>query len=1516
MQANMLMPVLRGEESQPYIQQFRWTIKDTLNWQEFKQTWKEVLRQHDALYFRYTLAKDGNVKATRHRHLQVSFSEEDWGRLSLKRKKNQLSAFLKADLASGFHTTQQPLCRVHYVRFGKSHHEIVFTNHHAVFDGRSRRLMMEELLALKDGALTSRDLKKKSTPAFADYLQWLNDQSWNKAKQFWKQQLAPIEEPTPFEFGYDRQPKQTTPQRKAYATTLFDPPQAKRTRQWSARHRLSINILAQGTWGILLSSFSRNEQVLFAAPRACRKLPIHNSESIVGVLINTVPVIAHVRGGDTVINYLNALKDYWHSVREHENTPLPLIKSSSVIPPQDPLFSTYVAYENYQLDDILPAGSKTKHRLSLTGFTEFPIALSIRDGRDLKLEVQYDESKYDRPTIRRLCTVFKTVFAQLIQDPSRKLREIQLLNKQEQRKILRVCQGKAPALSNLTIHETFEATAKKYPSAEALRFLGQTTSYRELNQQANQLARFLKRQGLKPGETVGLFFERNPWAIVSQIAVLKAGGIYVPLNTAHPSNRITAILNNARPRLILTQSNLRSSIQAGRRVLHFMDQLTAKLRRYSTENLNLKARANPAAYIMYTSGSTGAPKGVVVPQAGIVRLVKRVTYAKLNRQTRSLQLTSLSFDLSTFEIWGALLNGGSCILYPGEDPQLAKLKQIIRKEKINTVLLSASVFNVIVNEDPHVLKGVFQLVIGAEALSPSHVAKALKLLPKLQLINGYGPTEASALNNCYSIPKNQPADRSVPIGKPIAHSSSYILDKENRLLPVGVPGELHLSGIGLASGYHRNQNQTREKFIRNPLTTGKETTLYKTGDRCFMHAGGDLDFLERFDDQLKIRGHRIEPAEIRSHILNIPGCKDCRVMAVKNKRGEDELRAFTVLKGGTKLTAQEIKETLQSVLPYYMIPAHVVFLNSLPLNPNGKVDRKVLSNIDVSSSRAKSGHSKITSATEKTLASIWKEILGESPQTPDIDFFEAGGHSLLATSLIFRIQQQFNSRIPFTVFETHSTLRSLTAWIDREKRSRQRNDGIKPLVLSSLNLKDRTPLGLKWRTFCIPDIRRPDEVHSLLITRAVVLEGNLRPALLGQAMQQVINANERLRTCGIVSNDQLLEKVEPHLSFNLPVKDLTHLTENQAMSIASGIFRKESLASMNMRYAPQLRVQLLKVAKRKYFLSLVIQHAVADGHAVEMFYQQTSKAYNRLVSGNTKTLKAPEFSYREYESQLEDWLADGNEERIKTFWKKELRGIRPIPYPFLVKKVPKKIDWNQFDHYWFPSRWHKKIKAFCREHKITTFVFFSTLVKLLVARYTGLLDSYYTSAVNGRTGHQQEPIFGDFACTILVRSKLDPDKSFVQLAEAESAKLFTCLDHKQISVNGIDAPHKKQVAHPHSPFGQLQVIEGADTGESLQLKGVKSKFIMRTRSGALARLGFVTRETSNSLQITFAYAPMIFLPHSIDRLKFNFQSFIKLILQNPTLTLAQLPNLNIPSAYRKSLSKSEREAFILKDSPA
>ncbi|MCZ6672801.1 MAG: amino acid adenylation domain-containing protein, partial [Verrucomicrobia bacterium] len=1511
MQSSMLMPAFRRDSFQPYVQQFRWTFKESIDWETFKTAWQRVFKRHDTFFHRFQFSGRGQLIAARGRKLQVRFEEKSWIRFSQSNQRSQLRKFLKEDFISGFHPETDVLCRLTLIRLGGDISELVWTSHHTLFDGRGRLILIREFLAVFESLNQGKRIQLPKAPLYETYQKWVQQQNWDQSKSFWKRKLKDVDDTTPLTFGLDSKPVKTDFVSPTHKSKYFDSAFSDSLHRWSAKSGFSLNTLVQATWGLLLSRTSGKQTVAFAAPRACRKSNIPEAENTVGLFVNTVPVVVRIDDRDTIKKFLTKIRKYWISLRNHENTPLTAIKEWSQIPPNKPMFSSLVGYEKYELNQLIKPGDGGRFQFSLRGYTDLPLVLQLHDGKKIRAEISYDKSQFSSQSIIQIIDSFETILGQLIGNGNRLINSIELLSNSDKQRILKLSTGKRPRLPMQPVHRIFEDLAQTHPDRIAIRSEEQSMSYADLNAKANQLARFLKKQGVKAGTHAGLFFERGEDLYIAILAVLKAGAVYIPFDVEYPKIRLRWMVKDSRPSLVLASSNLSNEVKETGLNALFLDQHKKGLKRFSKKNLPSNCSLDTPAYIMYTSGSTGRPKGVMVPHRGIVRLVKKPNYVKLSSKTRTLQLAPVSFDASTFEIWAPLLNGGCCVLYPERVPSLGQLDEIIKAESVNTLWLTASLFNFIIDTAPEILQGVSQLLVGGEALSPIHINKAQKQLPGTMLINGYGPTENTTFSCCYPIPRIHHAKIPVSIGPPISHSTAYVMDRGMRLLPTGVPGELYVGGQGVALGYLNNPDLTNEQFVQSPYATSGSATLYRTGDRVFQRGDGRIEYMERFDDQVKIRGYRIEPGEIQARILQLKEVKDGAVLIRKNQRKENELVAFVVLQPGVAMSQRHLKQRLSDQLPNYMVPAQIVFMSSLPLTTNGKINRTELLGHETSEDSL-SGHSfRDLTITQRKLWDLWKEVLGQKPASLDEVFFDAGGHSLFATNLIYEIQSEFSLKLPFSIFNERPTVRTLSQWIDQQMLEDSNGKGNEPFIIKPVKVESVSELNQLWRTMYLSAIEDPESANSQVIVRSIILEGNLRPKLLIKAIEQVVNLHDILRTHAIKKDGKFYQKVEPEIKLEVPIIDLTKYPAKEAMRRAKTIFEKEWVSRVNMRNAPLFRSKLIKLEKQKYHLSMVFNHAIADGVSLELFYSQMSRAYNDFVKHRPVSLKPPNINFNEYHKNLENWLAKGNQQRITNYWKKMLMDLKPIDYPFLKKKLPRDPEWNVYDHYEILPEWSERVKHFTQTHSLSTYIFFTTIIKLLVARYTGEMDSYVASSLDCRAGPDQAELFGCISNSILVRTRLKKSKSFVEQAEAVRNALFQAQEYKYVSTRVISTELQNTDHAIYKRTGQLYVGMGPDTGDSLILQDIRSTFLPRKKRKAQYRLGITIREPADRILISFSSIPSIFIPCSIDRFKYNFQRFIKLLLENPNLLLKELPDLSTPDNYRKPLSKHEKEEFFL-----
>jgi amino acid adenylation domain-containing protein len=575
------------------------------------------------------------------------------------------------------------------------------------------------------------------------------------------------------------------------------------------------------------------------------------------------------------------------------------------------------------------------------------------------------------------------------------------------------------------VHELFEKQVEDRADAVALVHQSRRVTYRELNRLANGVARELQRWNLPPDSVVALCVERSPEMVAGMLGILKAGAAYLPLNPTDPPERLAMMLADSDAHVLLTQSALLHRFPRWSEATLIVDDI----RGCDGDTPPAITTPESLAYVMYTSGSTGTPKGVEIPHRGIVRLLFGTDYARFGPDRVFLQMAPFSFDASTFEIWGALLHGGRCVLYPEATPLASTLGTLLRSEQVTTLWLTSSLFNALIDGDPAALSTVEQLLTGGEALSVRHVARALELLPNTEIINGYGPTESTTFACCYRIPRDwQKLPDSIPIGQPIGRTQAYILDDQLAPVPVGQIGEIYIGGDGLARGYRNRPELTRAAFVPNPLRQDG-TRLYRTGDLARCLPDGNIEFLGRKDDQVKIRGFRIELGEIEAALARHPAVEQAAVRVYDLTPGDKHLAAYMVMARRQVAAAAELRGYLSDRLPGYMIPSSFQIMDRLPLTANGKLDRHALPLPGELTIERSTDQTETHDPVEISLARMWRELLGMKSVGANDDFFELGGHSLLAARLITRVEREFGIKLSLAALFQAPTLSQLAALV-------------------------------------------------------------------------------------------------------------------------------------------------------------------------------------------------------------------------------------------------------------------------------------------------------------------------------------------------------------------------------------------------------------------------------------------------------------------------------------------------------
>jgi amino acid adenylation domain-containing protein len=787
------------------------------------------------------------------------------------------------------------------------------------------------------------------------------------------------------------------------------------------KHNLEVSTVLQGAWALILNRYIGDEDVLFGFQLVSDTLTtnIDRASSLL------VPLRVKVNSDTLLLSWLYQIQEQWELVQTYSQVPLSQIQEWSDIPSGMLMFETLV----------IPSDLEQ----ATTVLFDCPITIGVKIESKLTFQVRYDRNRFQEATINRLLGHLQTLLEEFIANPDQNLANLTILTTAERHQILVEWNNTyVDYPSDRTVHKIFEEQVAKTPNkiAVILPSLGSGSetrlTYKELDDRANLLAFELQEFGVGAETFVAMCIERSIETIVAILGILKAGGVYVPLDPAYPQERLAFMIEDTKAPVLITQAHLRDRLPPTQSHIVCLESNWGEGKGKKIPKRTL-VNADSLAYINYTSGSTGRPKGVAIPHRAIARLVFGTNFTDLDGNQNILQLAPISFDAATLEIWGALLHGGCCVLFPNDgipDPQ--DLRTVIQDYGVTTMWLTAALFNTIIAEAPEALLGVKELLTGGEVLSPSFIRLAQKHLPETQLINGYGPTENTTFTCCYRIPRPL-EDRitSVPIGRPIANTLVYILDAHSQPVPIGVLGELHVGGDGLAREYINRTDLTAEKFIPDPFSSDSSKRLYKTGDRVRWLPNGTIEFVERLDNQVKIRGFRIELGEIESALSQHEAVRDAVVIVREDIPGSKRLVAYITSSSDQLPNVNLIKSYLQDQLADYMIPAAIVVLDKIPLTPNGKADRRALP--APISAGVGANFIAPNTAKERVLAEIWCGILGLEQVGIEDNFFDIGGTSLLGLQMVTRVQKQLGSKFRAVKLYQYPTIRTFAQYLDREE---------------------------------------------------------------------------------------------------------------------------------------------------------------------------------------------------------------------------------------------------------------------------------------------------------------------------------------------------------------------------------------------------------------------------------------------------------------------------------------------------
>ncbi|MEA5617994.1 amino acid adenylation domain-containing protein [Cronbergia sp. UHCC 0137] len=1010
-------------------------LEGQLNKNALEKALQTIVERHETLRTSF-ISIDGSPVQIINPSLQITLSVIDLTELVGFEIQKQVEELAQTETNKAFDLTVSPLFRVKILQLKENSHILLLTFHHIITDGWSMRVFQSELSTLYQ------DFNQGKSPSlfplpiqYADFAHWqrnwLQGEVLARQLHYWKTQLANI--PPILELPTDKpRPNIQTYQGKSHKFQL-SAELSQNLNGLSNKSNVTLFMTLLSAFAVLLYRYSHQEDIVIGSPIANRNR--QEIEQLIGFFVNTLALRINVLGNSSFQEILTRVKQICLDAYSHQE--LPFEKLVEELQPernlsQSPIFQVMFVLQNtlqqtINLTDIKIESIKLERQTS-----KFDLTLSLTETPDgLSGKWEYSTDLFDDATIQRMSRHFQVLLGAIVANPNLEVSKLRILTEREKNQLLVEWNNtvvKYP--DHKSIHQLFEEQAEIMPENIAVAFEDQELTYQELNHRANQLAHYLQKLGVKPEVLVGIYVGRSLEMIIGLLGILKAGGAYVPLDSNYPQERLAFMLADTQAPILLTQQSLVNKLPASKTHIICLDTDWEKISNQSQDNLTCNAIADNLAYITYTSGSTGQSKGVCTIHRGVVRLVKNINYANLTQKQTFLQLAPISFDASTFEIWGSLLNGGKLIIFPAHIPSLVELGQAIQRYQITTLWLTTGLFYLMVDERLEDLKPLHQLLVGGDVLSISHVQKFRQKINNCHLINGYGPTENTTFTCCYLIPQLPQQGSSISIGGSITNTQVYILDSYLQPVPVGVFGELYTGGDGLARGYLNQPELTTEKFIPNPFGSGK---IYKTGDIVRYLADGNIEFIGRVDNQVKIRGFRIELGEIEVVLSEHPHILNVIVIAREDIPGDKRLIAYIVTQPQATLTQSELRQFLKQKLPEYMIPSAFVILEKFPLTPNGKIDRRALPIPEQIRREPEETFIAPRNELEQQLTKAWEAILGIKPIGVKDNFFALGGHSLLAVKLFAQIEKTFKINIPLAAIFHSPTIEQLADMINSQE---------------------------------------------------------------------------------------------------------------------------------------------------------------------------------------------------------------------------------------------------------------------------------------------------------------------------------------------------------------------------------------------------------------------------------------------------------------------------------------------------
>ena len=1468
-------------------------IKGALDAAALERALREIIRRHEVLRTTFTSASGRPLQIV-HETIDFTFPIDRGVPVPSAERDAVVLRHAEIEAARPFDLVTGPLLRARLVELDTDDHLLLLTLHHIVSDGWTRGLLNRELTTLYTAFLAGKPSPlPELTLQYADYAAWqrgwLSGEILDRQIAYWKKQLDGA--PQAIDLPTDRPRPAVQRYRGGQRITVLSAGIARALKDLARREGVTLYMTLLAALDVLLHRYTGQDDIVVGTSISNRGHA--DTERMIGFFINALVLRTQLSRELTFVELLARVRDVCLGAYAHQDMPFERLVQElqpEPDPSRSPLFQVIFTMQNAPVEAIDLAGLELRAVKAASATVKFDLTFVMGEiPSGLGVSIEYNADLFDASTIERMLGHLGTLLESVAKTPSARLGDLQLLRDEERQRLLGTWNDTAAAFStDEAIHELFEAQVDATPELPALVAGHDRLTFRELDRRANQLAHHLRGLGVGPESVVGLAVSRSAGMIVGLLGILKAGGAYVPLDPAYPKPRLAEILGEARAAVVVTEGRFVDSLPDGLRAVR-LDDAALVIAAESPDRLESAVTAQNLAYVLFTSGSTGKPKGVAVEHRQLVNYVRGVrARLDLPADASYAHVSTFSADLGNTVLFPPLVSGGCLHLIPEElTTSPDALAEYFTREGIDCLKIVPSHLAALLSAaNPARVLPRKLLVLGGEASTWELVARIEKLAPDCRILNHYGPTETTVGVLTYAVEKGHPAPSPiVPLGRPLPNSRVYVLDAQRQPSPTGVPGEIYIGGDGVARGYLDRPELTAERFVADPFGP-PGARLYRTGDRARTLPDGALVFLGRTDSQLKIRGYRVELGEIEAALAADEGVAEAVVLAPEDSPGDRRLVAFLVLREGA--TAAEVQARLEGRLPGYMVPGSIATVATIPLTPNGKIDRKALAALEHREGAEDGGHAPPRNPVEEVLAAIWTDVFDRPRIGIHERFSDLGGHSLLAIQIVARARDAFQTQLPLRAIFESPTIAGLA---ERIELSIREDEGAVVPPIRRVPREHPLRLSFAQERLWFLDQLEPDRA-SYNIPAALRLTGALDAVALERALAAIVRRHEVLRTTFTSEGGRPTQVIHEDATLRFLTQDLGEILPDDREAAMRAEAAAEARLPFDLARGPLFRARLIRIGVDEHVLLYTMHHIVSDAWTRGILNRELAVLYEAFQSGRPSPLPELPIQYADYAEWQRGWLEGEALDRQLAYWKKHLAGApAAIDLPTSRPRPSAQSFRGERRFFELSSELTRGLSALSRRSGATLFMTLLAAFDVLLHRYSGQADIVVGTPILNRTRQETEGLVGFFLNTLAIRAEIPDGVTFQELLGRVREACLGAYAHQDMPFERLVTELAPERDLSRSPLFQVMFTLQNAPGEAPRLKGLRLAPVSSGIATSKFDLTLGLGEGKDGLLGSFEYSSDLFDAAMIDGMIDHLRTLLEGVVADPEQPVSAIPLL-------------------------